>query len=87
MAEGMTLTKDLVVRLDQDYVQCIICFQAFTTDMESAVQTNSNKPEAAACLGFCADTIFVGWSQWCIGCPNFSRADQFVPEDLDIKEC
>ena len=52
--------------------------------------SNQFKQAGSCCLSwvscghyFCQVRLHIGWSQWCIGCPNFSRADQFVPEDLD----
>ena len=79
----MTLTKDLVVRLDQDYVQYSICFQAFTTDMESTGQTNSYKPQAAACLGFRADTIFARCGCTLVG-PSGALDVQISVEQINL---
>ena len=75
---------DCIVRLDQDHKQCGICYEAFTTDMES---TDQNIREKLPVLGSCGHYFCHGCiircrtmvgSNGAVGCPKCMKANQFV---------
>ena len=75
---------DCIVRLDQDHKQCGICYEAFTTDMES---TDQNIREKLPVLGSCGHYFCHGCIIRCrtmvgpngsVGCPKCMKANQFV---------
>eukprot|EP00985_Skeletonema_marinoi_P024104 scaffold16520_cov151-Skeletonema_marinoi.AAC.5 len=75
---------DCIVRLDQDHKQCGICYEAFTTDMESTDQNSREKLPVLGSCGhyFCHGCIIrcrtmVG-SNGAVGCPKCMKANQFV---------
>ena len=76
---------DVVVTLDQDHIQCGICYNAFTADMASTDQTSRELlPVLGACGHyFCHGCIvlcrFMMGSNGAIGCPKCRKADQFMP--------
>eukprot|EP00984_Skeletonema_dohrnii_P023108 scaffold12201_cov75-Skeletonema_dohrnii-CCMP3373.AAC.1 len=75
---------ELVVRLDQDHIHCGICYEAFTSDMESTDQNSREKLPVLGSCGhyFCHGCIIrcrtmVG-SNGAVGCPKCMKANQFV---------
>jgi hypothetical protein len=86
--DGTDNAYHLVVGLDRDHSHCGICYQAFTTDMESTDQTSQNLLPVMGPCGhyFCRGCIIA--SQYMValngvvGCPMCNRANQFDPENL-----
>ena len=78
---------DVVFRLDMDHVQCGICYEAFTTDMESTDQASRELLPVLGSCGhyFCHGCIircgFMARMKGSVGCPKCVKADQFVPGD------
>lgn len=76
------LDEDLVVELDQDYIFCGICYEAFTTDMNS---TNRRTREMLPVMGSCGHYFCHGctirWKDTVAGrncaCPKCMKANQF----------
>lgn len=80
--------ETLLVELDQDHVQCGVCYECFTTDMKS---TDKESREMLPVMGscghyFCHGCIIrwrtkdlVGSNDGTIGCPKCMKANQFVP--------
>jgi hypothetical protein len=67
----------LVVGLDQDHIQCGICHEAFTTDMQTTDQTTR---EMLPVLGSCGHYFCHGCIiRWRSNCPKCMKANQFVP--------
>ena len=78
---------DVIFSLDQDHIQCGICYKAFTTDMKCKDQTTRELLPVLGSCGhyFCHGCIircrFMVGSNGAVGCPKCMKADQFVPEN------
>lgn len=72
---GTDDTDHLVVRLDRDYSHCSICYEAFTTDMESTDQTSQ---DLLPVMGPCGHYFCRG----CIIASQYMVAPKMVQRDV-----
>jgi hypothetical protein len=79
--------EELIVGLDQDHIQCGICHEAFTTDMQSTDQTTRDMlPVLGSCGHYFCHGCIIRWrrnmvrfNHGAVGCPKCMGANQFVP--------
>mmetsp|Transcript_6554 Transcript_6554/g.10254 ORF Transcript_6554/g.10254 Transcript_6554/m.10254 type:complete len:269 (+) Transcript_6554:606-1412(+) len=76
------LDEELVVELDQDYILCGICYEAFTTDLNSSnLRTRELLPVMGSCGHYFCHGCTIRWKGTVAGrncaCPKCKKADQF----------
>ena len=83
--------ETLFVELDQDHIQCGVCYEFFTTDMKSTdKECREMLPVMGSCGHYFCHGCIIRWrkkdlrsmvvsNDGAIGCPKCMKANQFVP--------